>query len=117
VVGSIAGLEALGAPAPYVAAKLGLVGVVKEWARKYAASGIRINVVAPGNILAPGGAWEAKLRADHAGVMAMIEREVPMQRFGEAAEIARTVAFLASRASSFTTGACVVVDGGQTRAF
>jgi 3-oxoacyl-[acyl-carrier protein] reductase len=45
----------------------------------------------------------------------MLEREVPMKRFAEPAEIAEVVAFLLSEKSSFMTGAQIVVDGGQTR--
>jgi 3-oxoacyl-[acyl-carrier protein] reductase len=115
VISSIAGLEALGAPAPYVAAKLGLLGLVKEVARSSASKGVRVNAVAPGNVLTAGGNWEAKLSRDRNAVMTYIEGQVPMKRFGTPIEIANAVAFLASPVSSFTTGACLTVDGGQTR--
>jgi 3-oxoacyl-[acyl-carrier protein] reductase len=115
VISSIAGLEALGAPVPYVAAKLALLGVVKELARKEAAKGVRINAIAPGNVLTTGGAWEAKLNKNRDAIMDYIRTEVPMKRFGTPAEIANAVAFLASPMSSFTTGACLLIDGGQTR--
>ena len=47
----------------------------------------------------------------------MINREVPLQRFGSPEEIANVVVFLASEKASFVTGSCVVVDGGQTRSY
>jgi 3-oxoacyl-[acyl-carrier protein] reductase len=49
-------------------------------------------------------------------VTAMIHAEVPLARFGTPGEIGAAVAFLASDRAAFITGACVVVDGGQTRA-
>ena len=72
--------------------------------------------MAPGNILFPGGTWQRKLDVNQAGVMAMIAAEVPLARFGTPEEIGAVVAFLASDRAAFITGACVVVDGGQTRA-
>ena len=75
----------------------------------------RVNAVAPGNILFPGGTWQRKLDADAAAVNAMISAEVPLARFGTPEEIGASVAFLASGHAAFITGACLVVDGGQTR--
>ena len=72
--------------------------------------------MAPGNILFPGGTWQRKLDADAAGVNAMIAAEVPLGRFGTPEEIGAAVAFLASHRAAFITGACLVADGGQTRA-
>jgi 3-oxoacyl-[acyl-carrier protein] reductase len=77
--------------------------------------GVRVNVVSPGNILTEGGTWDEKKQEDAEGVSRMLEREVPMKRFAEPAEIAEVVAFLLSEKSSFMTGAQIVVDGGQTR--
>jgi 3-oxoacyl-[acyl-carrier protein] reductase len=114
-VSSVAGLEALGAPIPYVCAKLAVIGLVKELARRHAAEGVRFNVVAPGHTLAPGNNWDRRLLADEVATRRRVEQDVPMKRFGTAAEVARTIVFLASPMSSFTTGACVVVDGGLTR--
>ncbi len=115
-VSSIAGLETLGGPTPYVAAKLALIGVVKDMARRCAATGVRINVVAPGHTYAPDNGWGRKMQQDPEGTQRRIAKQVPMGRFGNPDEIARAVVFLASPASSYTTGACLVVDGGTTRA-
>jgi 3-oxoacyl-[acyl-carrier protein] reductase len=114
-VSSIAGLEAAGAPAPYAAAKAALQALVKSFARSLGPQGVRVNAVAPGNVLFAHGTWERKLAVDRAGVEAMLAREVPLNRFGSPQEIADLVVFLASRRASFVTGATLIADGGQTR--
>ena len=115
-ISSIAGLESLGAPLPYSAAKAALTKYGKDLARQVSGAGIRVNTIAPGNVLFSGGSWQRKLDGDPAGVMSMIRREVPLARFGEPEEIGAAAAFLASARASFITGATLVVDGGQTRA-
>lgn len=115
-VSSIAGLEEIGAPTDYAVAKNAVMTLSKTLARKLAPS-VRVNCVVPGNVRAPGGVWERKLEENPERVAGMLEREVPLGRFGTANEIAAAIAFLASELSSFTTGAALVVDGGQTRAF
>ena len=117
LVASIAGVEALEAPLPYAAAKAALIALAKGLARDLAPQAVRVNVIAPGNILAPGGPWEQRIHRDRAAVEAYIAREVPLGRFGTPEEIADAVAFLASDRASFITGTCLVADGGQTRSF
>jgi 3-oxoacyl-[acyl-carrier protein] reductase len=116
IVNSIAGIEASPAPIPYSAAKAALWSYAKNLSRRVACDGIRINSVAPGNILFPGGSWEKHLENRKEEVEEYIEREVPMQRFGSTDEIADAVMFLCSARASFITGACIVADGGQNRA-
>jgi 3-oxoacyl-[acyl-carrier protein] reductase len=70
--------------------------------------------VAPGNILAPGGVSESRLRNDQKAVLEMIALKVPLNRFGTVREIADVIVFLCSPRSAFTTGAILRVDGGQT---
>jgi 3-oxoacyl-[acyl-carrier protein] reductase len=114
-ISSIAGLETLGAPLAYEAAKAAVNSYSKHLSRTLGESGIRVNTVAPGNIIIPNGTWDEKLKADKKSVESMIEKEVPLKRFGLAEEIANAVLFLASSKAAFITGACLVVDGGQTR--
>jgi 3-oxoacyl-[acyl-carrier protein] reductase len=116
-ISSIAGGETVSAPPPYGAAKAALRSYSKALARELGPSGIRVNCVAPGNVLVPGGGWGRRLASDRAAVEAYIAAEVPMQRLGAPEEIAAVVAFLSSPRASFVTGAWVVADGGQTRGY
>jgi 3-oxoacyl-[acyl-carrier protein] reductase len=114
-ISSICGLEALGCPLGYSAAKAALNSYVRGAARPLAKRRIRINAVAPGNIYFPGSTWESKLLAEPKEVEGMIQREVPLGRFGSTEEVAACVAFLASAQAGFVTGEILVVDGGQVR--
>jgi 3-oxoacyl-[acyl-carrier protein] reductase len=73
--------------------------------------------LAPGSILHPGGSWERRQKADPAGIEAFVKREIPFGRFGTAEEVGDTIAFLVSARASWVAGACVVVDGAQSRSF
>lgn len=114
-VASITGIEATPAPLPYSAAKAALVNYSKNLARQAAPHGVRVNCLAPGNVLFPGGSWERHLERDREGVMKRIEAEVPLRRFGTPEEIAALAVFLSSPRASFITGSCFVADGGQTK--
>jgi 3-oxoacyl-[acyl-carrier protein] reductase len=114
-IASLAGMEALPAPLPYACAKAGMVVLSKFLSRQLAGDHIRVNTVAPGNVLFPGGVWERKLKEAPEQVRAYISTDVPMRRMGTPEEIADAVMFLASARASFITGACLIVDGGQAR--
>jgi 3-oxoacyl-[acyl-carrier protein] reductase len=116
-ISSIVGIEAVNAPLPYSAAKAALNNVAKNLARTLGGNGVRVNVVAPGNVLVPGGSWEKKLMNNRDTVEQYIRSEVPARRFGRPEEIADAVVFLASERASFITGSCLVVDGGQSRSY
>ena len=117
LVSSIAGVEAINAPLGYSVAKAALLSAMKNLARQVGPQGVRVNAVAPGNVLFPGGSWERKLAERRDFFEEYIRTEVPLQRFGRPEEIADAVVFLASERASFITGACLVVDGGQTRSY
>jgi 3-oxoacyl-[acyl-carrier protein] reductase len=92
--------------AHYTAAKAGLIGLTRTMCKELGPRGIRVNTVAPGVIETPAAEdLPAELRTRY-------ERMTALGRLGNGAEIAQTVAFLASDAASYITGQVVCVDGG-----
>lgn len=116
-ISSICGLEVVpGAPVTYSAAKAALNSYVRGIARPLGEHGVRINAVAPGNIVFDGSVWSSRLTEDAAGIGEMLKREVALARLGAPREIASLVAYLASVRSAFATGGIWTLDGGQRRA-
>jgi 3-oxoacyl-[acyl-carrier protein] reductase len=113
-ISSIWGRET-GGTAAYNAVKAAEISVAKSLARELAPLNIRVNSVAPGSIFFPGGSWDRRLRADPEGISAFMKREIPSGRFGRPEEVADVVVFLCSERANWVTGACLNVDGGQSR--
>jgi NAD(P)-dependent dehydrogenase (short-subunit alcohol dehydrogenase family) len=113
-VSSICGLEVVaGAPVTYSAAKAALNAYVRGVARPLGKSGVRINAVAPGNVLFERSVWSRKLADDAAAVESMLDREVALGTLGTPRNIAEVVAYLVSPRAAFATGAVWTLDGGQ----
>jgi NAD(P)-dependent dehydrogenase (short-subunit alcohol dehydrogenase family) len=94
----------------YGASKAAVTQLTKSLAIAWAADGIRVNAVAPGFIVTE---QSARSRQDPQHV-ANVAARTPMGRWGEPADIAGPVLFLASPAAGFMTGTCVAVDGGYS---
>ena len=112
-VSSITAMEAFGAPVDYSTAKTAISALAKNMARKLAQE-VRVNVVAPGNVLFPGSSWDEKIQLDPDKVKKIIKSNVPMNRFGKPEEVADAIVYLCSDRARFITGSVLVVDGGQT---
>lgn len=114
-ISSICGLEVVpGAPLTYSAAKAALNSYIRGIARPLGKKGIRINAIAPGNILFDGSVWERKLGEDRDRIITMLDQNVPLNRFGTPADVASLSAYLVSERASFVTGGIWPLDGGQT---
>jgi 3-oxoacyl-[acyl-carrier protein] reductase len=98
----------------YNASKSGLISAARVMSRELASEGVRVNCIAPGSILAPGGSWEARQRQDPEAIAEFVRRELPLGRFGSAEEVANLAVFLGSDRASLITGSCITADGGQS---
>jgi NAD(P)-dependent dehydrogenase (short-subunit alcohol dehydrogenase family) len=104
-VGSMVGTVGLPGGAAYSATKAALTAMTRSWAAEYGADSVRVNAVAPGPVFTEGAVRERT---------AALGNTTLLNRAAQPAEIAETIAFLASSRSGYITGATIAVDGGRT---
>jgi NAD(P)-dependent dehydrogenase (short-subunit alcohol dehydrogenase family) len=105
VVGHSLGLPRMAA---YAASKSGLIGFMRALASEYSADGVRVNALVPGGTDTPLG----QVVANTPEALAFVRGLHAMKRIASPEEIAKSALYLASDASSFTTGTALLVDGG-----
>jgi 3-oxoacyl-[acyl-carrier protein] reductase len=107
-ISSVVGIMGNGGQTNYSASKAGIIGFSKSLARELASRSVRVNVVAPGFI--------STSMTDVLGEQTkeQIKTQIPLGRIGNAEEVARSVAFLASENASYITGQVLAVDGGMS---
>ncbi|HLW69667.1 MAG TPA: glucose 1-dehydrogenase [Candidatus Binataceae bacterium] len=113
-ISSVYGREA-GGPISYNSSKAAMISFTKGLARELAPKNVRVNSIAPGSILYPGGTWENVFKANPGFEQDFLSHEFPAGRLGRPEEVAYAVVMLASPRASWITGACVPVDGAQGR--
>ena len=113
-IASIGGREH-GGNISYMSAKAALIGATKHAALSLAKDGVLVNSLAPGVIAHEGGVWDTFQNENPPEVVAsFIEQNLPMGRFGWPEPVGDLVAFLSSERAGLITGACIVIDGGQS---
>ncbi len=103
---SVVGLYGNFGQTNYVAAKAGVIGMTKVWARELGRYNIRVNAVAPGFILTE------MVRQMPENILNEMKSHTPLGRLGEPVDIANTYVWLASDEAAFVHGATISVDGG-----
>ncbi|SFS09563.1 SDR family NAD(P)-dependent oxidoreductase [Sphingomonas jatrophae] len=114
VMSSTAGVETFLVPQAFNAVKGALLVYAGQLSQAWGPKGIRVNAVSPGPVSFPGGNWEAI----KAGAPELYDAQQPLfalGRIGQVDDVAKTIVFLASPASGYTTGTNVVIDGGYTK--
>ena len=114
IMSSTAAFENFIVPQAFNALKAALLTYSSQLGQALGPKGIRVNAVSPGPIAFPGGNWEA-IKAAVPELYQATEAGFALGRWAGPDEVARTIVFLASPASSYTTGTNVVIDGGYTK--
>jgi len=114
ILSSTAGLETFIVPQGYNAMKGALLVYAKQLGQAWGPKGVRVNCVSPGPIEFEGGNWPA-IKTAMPDLYNATRAQFALGRFGAPEEVAKAVVFIASPASSYTTGTNVVVDGGYTK--
>jgi NAD(P)-dependent dehydrogenase (short-subunit alcohol dehydrogenase family) len=113
-ISTTAAVEEFLGPQAYNAMKAAVINHAHAMSQALAPKGIRVNTVSPGPVYIDGGSWDM-VKTHMTPIYDMTLKGIPMGRLGNAEEIARAIAFIASPACRFMTGTNVVIDGGFTK--
>ena len=117
-ISSICGSQRIdGAPVTYSVAKSALNAYIKSISKFLGNKGIRINGIAPGNILFEGSIWEKKIADNKSSVDEMLNKDVPLKMLGDLEDISNLALYISSDKSKFLHGSVIEIDGGQTTYF
>lgn len=114
VMSSTAAVETFLVPQAFNAIKAALLTYCKQLSQAWGPKGIRVNAISPGPIAFPGGNWEA-IKGAMPDLYNATATQFALGRFGVPEDVARTIVFVASPASAYTTGTNIVIDGGYTK--
>lgn len=109
-ISSVAGISAFAMSSAYNCSKAAMIMLTKTLAAEWAPYGIRVNAICPGIFVTD----MTKGLLKNKGFQQMVKRGIPLQRSGTPDELVGAAIYLASAASSYTTGHALVVDGGWT---
>jgi 3-oxoacyl-[acyl-carrier protein] reductase len=107
-ISSVVGIYGNFGQTNYAAAKAGVIGMTKTWAKELGKKGFCVNAIAPGFIRT------AMTSAMPTEVLQQMAAKVPVARLGETSDIANAVLFLSSDQASYINGTVISVDGGLT---
>lgn len=107
-IASTAGITGVARAPAYCASKAGVILLTKSLALEWARYNVRVNAIAPHYLKTD---LTSGLRNSDE-VYSQLVRQIPMKRFGEASEMVGAIIYLSSKASTYTTGAIITVDGG-----
>ena len=113
-ISSICGNEVIrGAPITYSVAKAAVNAYIKGISKVFGSHGVRINAIAPGNLMFEGSVWDTRAKQDPHFIESFLQTSNALQMFGEPNDISVLAGYLLSDYARFITGAVYTVDGGQ----
>ena len=117
-ISSICGMEYIyGAPITYSVSKSALNSFIRYYSKILGPKGVRLNAIAPGNILFKGSTWEKKLKENKNFVNSVLKKNVSLNKLGSTEDVSGIIDFLVKSKSEFINGSIFVVDGGQINKF
>ena len=106
-----------GAPIPYSVAKSALNSFVVNQSKFFGNFKVRINAIAPGNIMFNGSTWSKKMKKSPSNTKKYINKNVALKILGKTSDISNMTLYLASDEAKYITGSIFKIDGGQLKSW